>query len=335
MITRIHGATSTLAANPRGRHRKAKSHRAHRAHRAHAKRHNPKLTPEEKAAKLATRKAAALERLKKAQRALSKLSQAPARRKKAKKSMSAEKIAARRAAAATRAAKRSARSAKQAFRAEYGYNLKPLPAGAVSEGYVYRGKGGHMIVSDRLLRGKKSKPRYTLYKGASGKFGLHKNPAIGGVVFAGVPVIDMAIGSAATIAIGAISKKLITKFAPAVATSPVGDIAGELATAGVSALLYMKVLKKPMHKSIAQFAFIGAVFQILSKKLSPQIEDLVGKIPGLGGHYGSTHGIYFDPYTSTPAVGGAYLPTTAGTDIGGMYTNVDGLGLFNAPSIYG
>lgn len=232
------------------------------------------------------------------------------------------------------------REARAAFKKSHGYRKPKAHAGTLL-GYAYpfrktNKKGKRVLAGLAIGKGlsRKHKPRFSLYRTGKG-YTLFKNPAIGGVVVAGVPVIDMAIGSVATIAIGAISKKLITKFAPAVATSPVGDIAGELATAGVSALLYMKVLKNPMHKSIAQYAFIGAVFQILSKKLSPQIENLVGQIPGLGGHYGSTHGIYFDPYTSTPAVGGAYLPTTAGTDIGGMYTNVDGLGLFNAPSIYG
>ena len=196
---------------------------------------------------------------------------------------------------------------------------------------------GYVSGGQRLVKG--VKPKFSIYKAADGKIGLHKNPALGNLVVAGVPVVNMAIGSIAAIGIGMISEKLVKKFAPAVASSPVGDITGELATAGIAAYLHgSKFLKNPMHKSIAQFAFIGAVFQILSKKATSYIGPLVDKIPGLSGYEGYTGGVYFDPYTESPAVGGAYLSTES---MGGMYTSVDsgsavgGLGLFNAPSIYG
>jgi len=157
-------------------------------------------------------------------------------------------------------------------------------------------------------------------------------------VIAGVPVINMAIGSVAAIAIGMISQKVIAKYAPSVSSSPIGDITGELATAGIAAYLHgSKVLKNPMHKSIAQFAFIGAVFQILSKKASSVVGPLVDKIPGLSGHEGYTGGVYFDPYTGQGATGGLYMEAPT---VGGMYTDVNsgavsGLELFKAPSIYG
>lgn len=327
MITRIHGASSTLAANPRKKHRRVKRRNPAGAARV-------KKTPEE-------RKAAALARLRKAQQALSRLVSPAKKKPKKRKGLSETQIAARREKAAARATKRAGSAAKRAFRQEYGYSMKALPAGANALAYVYRGAKGGLISSPNLMRGKKRKPRFTIYKSASGSFGLHKNPAIGKLVIAGVPVVNMAIGSAATIFIGGVSKKLIAKFAPAVASSPIGDIAGELATAGIAAYLHgSKFLKNPMHKSIAQFAFIGAVFQILSKKATPFIEKGVDMIPGLSGYEGYTGGVYFDPYTESPAVGGAYLSADSG-DMAGIYTSVDsgsavgGLGLFNAPSIYG
>ena len=334
MITRIHGTSSTLAANPPRKHRRAKAARkrkngdakAPRVKKsqseliAAAKRRLAKLTggytaPKSKAQRAADRRAKGL---------------------KPRVRLTEEQIKTRREKAAQRAADKATKAAVKSFRQQYGYSLKALPEGATAQSYVYYNKGLKKFVSAGRLIPKK-KPRFTIYKSASGSLGLHKNPALGKIVVAGVPVINMAIGSVAAIAIGMISQKVIAKYAPSVASSPVGDIAGELATAGVSAFLYQsKYLKNPMHKSIAQFAFIGAVFQILSKKATSYVGPLVDKIPGLSGHEGYTGGVYTDFYTGQPAVGGLYMEAP----MGGMYTDVNtgavsGLELFKAPSIYG
>lgn len=353
MITRIHGASSTLAANPRKKHRRAKRRNpSHMRKNAEGKPPRPQKTQAEKiaAAKRALAKLTGgyTAPKSKAVRAAERRATNEARKAaglpplKRRVKLSAEQIAKRQAAAVARAAAKATKDAQKSFRQQYGYALKALPAGASATNYVYYNKGlKKFIPSTRLIP--KNKPKFTIYKTASGSYNLHRNPAIGKLVVAGVPVINMAIGSAATIFIGSVSKKLIAKFAPTVASSPIGDIAGELATAGVAAFVHgskMKVFSNPMYKSIAQFAFIGAVFQILSKKATPLIEKGVDMIPGLSGYEGYTGGVYFDPYTESPAVGGAYLSADSG-DMAGIYTSVDsgsavgGLGLFNAPSIYG
>jgi hypothetical protein len=322
-----------LAANPPRKHRRAKAARKNgdaKAPRvkktaaeqiAAAKRRLAKLTggftaPKSKAARAAARRAKGL---------------------KPRVKLTEEQIKLRRERAVARAATKATKAAQKSFRQQYGYALKTLPEGATAQSYAYYNKGLKKYVSANRLIPKK-KPRFTIYKSASGNLGLHKNPALGKIVVAGVPVINMAIGSVAAIAIGMISQKVIAKYAPSVASSPIGDIAGELATAGVSAFLYQsKYLKNPMHKSIAQFAFIGAVFQILSKKATAYVGPLVDKIPGLSGHEGYTGGVYFDPYTGQGATGGLYMEAPT---VGGMYTDVNsgavsGLELFKAPSIYG
>lgn len=336
MITRIHGATSTLAANPR---------------RKHHKRHNPKharrrRNPEKKP--FGSRARSQIEKLKaKLEKYEQILAAGPKKRPKkgepgyvARAYKARPKTAAQQAAAARRAA-------AKAFRESHGYRMPKEHEGQLL-GYAYpfkrinkKGKKvyGGLHIAQRLLTGKKNKPRLSLYKTSSG-YKLFKNP---GFMLAGVPVIDMAIGSAAAIAIGATAKGLIdnVKALEVVKTSPVGDIAGELVTAGVAFVLHDKVLKNPMHKSIAQYAFIGAVFQILSKKLSAPIEGLVKKIPGVAPAAGATagyssamSGVYFDPYTAAPAVGG-YVSAETGA-LSGMYTDVNAMGgLFSAPSIYG
>lgn len=329
MITRIHGASSTLAANPPRKHRRAKRHK----NPSHHKRRNAEAGTTKTAAR--TLEA----RLAKREREIAELKIAAAK----KAERAAKKGQGR--AKGPRTPKTIARAARKAMKGQLGFSLAPLPAGASLVNYVYPKKGkadkrGRKRVigytsSSKLVKG--IKPKFSIIKTNTGRLTLHKNPALGKIVVAGVPVVNMAIGSVAAIAIGMISQKVIAKYAPSVASSPIGDIAGELATAGVSAYLFnSKLLKNPMHKSIAQFAFIGAVFQILSKKATSYVGPLVDKIPGLSGHEGYTGGVYTDFYTGQPAVGGLYMEAP----MGGMYTDVNtgavsGLELFKAPSIYG
>lgn len=169
----------------------------------------------------------------------------------------------------------------------------------------------------------------------------HKARNPGGLVIAGVPVVEMAIGSVAAIGVGHLVDALVAKYAAGVKSSlgPAGDVLGEVATAGLAALAYKKLAKTQMHKDIAKYAFIGAVFQTISKLTEAPIKGAVDKLlPSVKGYQGGdTNGLYFDPYNAQAAVGGTYqhLPS-----VSGMYAQVDtgaaaGLGLFNAPSIYG
>lgn len=344
MITRIHGATSTLAANPRKKHHKRRNPRRHGYAR---RRRNPEDAP--KKAKRAFG-AAKLDKIARLEKTIADLRSAIAagpkkRPKKGEPGYKARVYKPSEKVLAARRARAALKAELDQFKEIHGYKRPKAHEGTLV-GYAYpftrtNKKGREVYAGLNFMQGFKrdKKPRGSLYRTRTG-YKLFKNP-LGGLVVAGVPVIEMAIGSAATIAIGAVSEKLLAKFAPAVATSPVGDIAGELATAGVAFVLHDKVLKNPMHKSIAQFAFVGAVFQILSKKASQPIKDAVAKIPGLGPAAGATagyssamSGVYFDPYTAAPAVGG-YVSAETGA-LSGMYTDVNAMGgLFSAPSIYG
>ena len=326
MITRIHGAGSTLAANPPRKLRRIKR-----------KRRNPETAKPKKARAKVGRTLA--ERLSAYQKKVEALTERAAK--------AAERAARKGKGRRGPGPKAAARKVRRMQKASLGYSVRALPEGAENLGYAYpmhgrKDKKGRMRYTQfgfSPTLTKKAKPKFTLYRQGNKTF-LQKNPAVGKLVIAGVPVINMAIGSAAAIAIGVVAEKLVARWAPSVASSPIGDITGELVTAGLAAYLHDgKMLRNPMHKSIAQFAFIGAVFQILSKKASDPIGNLVKQIPGLSGHEGYTGGVYFDPYTASQAVGGAYLP--ASSDMGGIYASVDqgtemgGLGLFKAPSIYG
>lgn len=346
MITRIHGATSTLAANPRKKHHKRRNPRRH----GHARRRrNPEDAPKKAKRAFGAAKLDKIARLEKTIADLrAAISAGPKKRPKkgepgyvARAYKPSEKVlAARRARAALKAE-------LDQFKEIHGYK-RPKSHEGTLVGYAYpftrtNKKGREVYAGMNIMQGfkVKQKPRASLYRTRTG-YKLFKNP-LGGLVVAGVPVIDMAIGSAAAIAIGATAKGLIdnVKALEAIKTSPVGDIAGELVTAAAAFVLHDKVLKNPMHKSIAQYAFIGAVFQILSKKLTSPIEGLVKKIPGVAPAAGATagyssamSGVYFDPYTAAPAVGG-YVSAETGA-LSGMYTDVNAMGgLFSAPSIYG
>ena len=313
MITRIHGATSTLAANP-----------AKKKHKAKAKGTKRKKTTTRVAA--SARRAAP--RKAKAKSTKKRVARAPARKvfavyRRAAKSKTGKSILPYRLA-------RNPRKKKAVEEV-----IVAAPAAEET-----KKKGGKRRTGPRS-------PIFAVYtagKGKNRKYMVRRNPRHHrrnpALMLAGVPVIEMAIGSAATIAISATAKGLIdnVKALEAVKTSPIGDIAGELVTAGVAWALHDKVLTNPMHKSIAQYAFVGAVFQILSKKLSDPIKGLVEKIPGvkgMGGYSSAMSGVYFDPYTAAPAVGG-YISADAGQHMAGIYTDVNAMsGLFDAPSIYG
>lgn len=287
MISRIHGAHSTLAANPRKKRRKAKNP-------SHARR-----------------------KRRNAEAAAAAPSSSHSRtRKKARKLF------------AFRAVTRKSKKTGKKYRS---YRLSKNPTYADARGRTY-------VTPPRASSGKSRKRRatkYGVFSTGRGKFSvrkLRKNPAL---MIAGVPVIEMAIGSAAAIGLGVAADVLVKKYAGNAIPAAIADITGELVTAGVAAFAYQK-LSNPMHRSIAQYAFIGAVFQIINKKTYTPIKNALSSVLPAGGYYhGGAGGVYFDPYTAEGAVGGAYLPAMSGEDMGGMYASVDGLGLFTAPSIYG
>lgn len=334
MITRIHGATSTLAANPRRKHHKRKNPHARR-------RRNPETVAAEKKKRTlrsAAEQIAALQekigkvedRAKRAQAAAEKRAARPGRRKAGPKAQAAK-------------ARRERRKALG-----ISYNMHELPAGAHALSYGYPMYAGLTPKGKKKIKGyefssklsPKTKPRYTLFKTKRGNTHMLKNP---GLVIAGVPVIEMAIGSVAAIAAGQALTIVANKYVGSSLPGFLGDkdkgIIGEALTAAVSAYLVAKGPKNPMVKEIAKYAFIGSVFQALSKLAHDPIQSALKSV-GLASDdktvKGMTSGVYFDPYTAAPAVGG-YITANGSLDVGGMYTDVsmNGLGLFHAPSIYG
>lgn len=332
-IKRLSGRYSTLVANPRKRG---------------AKRTAAQKKAADQIARLEKKLA---ETRKKAREAAAESAQkiADARKKARDKAEAKGRRVARSRAAAAR---RSAADARSAQRDRLGYSVKAIPADASLVGYVYPMRKPHTSKSGKttnrlvgyatrgsLMKGRK--PPFAIIK-QGGQVKLHKNPRRrrkyarrnAGLVIAGVPVIEMAIGSAATIAVGAVSEALITKYAGDKVPAFLQGIVGEIATAGIAAFAHGK-LKNPMHREIAKYAFIGAVFQIISKKASPMIEEGVKKVlpdgvQGVHGGYMPLNGLYLSADSGDFGVGGAYMQTN-----GSHSADLGGLGLFQGKSIYG
>lgn len=345
-IKRLSGRYSTLVANPRKRG--ATRTAAQKKAAEQIKKLEQKLADTRKKAREAA--AAAAEKLAESQRKAREKAEAKGRR-----------VGRSRAAAS----RRSAAATRKAQRERLGYSVKAIPADASLVGYAYPMRKPHTSKSGKttnrlvgyatrgsLMKGRK--PPFAIIK-QGGQVKLHKNPRRrrkyarrnAGLVIAGVPVVEMAIGSAATIAVGAVSEALIKKYAGDKVPAFLQGIVGEIATAGIAAFAHGK-LKNPMHREIAKYAFIGAVFQIISEKASPMIVDGINKaLPadaqatsksteatdsknGAGGGYMPLNGLYLSADSGDFGVGGAYMQTN-----GSHSADLGGLGLFQGKSIYG
>lgn len=283
----------------------------------------------------------------------------------------AREKAARKGARVARSRSRAAKSAgvaqRKAQKASLGYSVKPIPGDASLVGYAYpmrrpytnsKGKTTNRLVGyatrGSLMKGRK--PPFAIIK-QGGQVKLHKNPRRrkaarrnAGLVIAGVPVVEMAIGSAVTIAISSASEALVKKYAGDKVPESIQGILGEIATAGIAAFAHGK-LKNPMHREIAKYAFIGAVFQILSEKAGPMIVKGVNAVlpadaqatsksteaakdgepvKGVHGGYMPLNGLYLSADSGDFGVGGAYMQTN-----GSHSADLGGLGLFQGKSIYG
>ncbi len=364
MITRLNGRYSTLAANPAPRRRRATKRNPSALDKALAAQERAN----KRAQKLMDRIAELEQKAKdKAKRARDKTKTDSDRKKAAAARAKTRKTRLRRAETkrSTKALRKTVRAGRRTAASKTykvspagrkSYRMKKIPSGS-AVGYVYKmrkkvgvTKSGKPRYETKYLTRKTpggTKPPYAIVKDGN-TFKLHKNPGRrkrtmkrknAGLVVAGVPVIEMAIGSVGAIGVGALSEALIKKYAGTAVPAPLQDIVGEVATAAIAAFAHGK-LKNKMHKDIAQFAFIGAVFGLISKKANDPIVNAIQKaLPGeTGGSYfdPSMAGLYVDP-AGSGAVGGMYLnDQSAAPAMGASHAgHMSGMGLFEGRSIYG
>lgn len=296
MITRLHGASSTLVANPRRRRR------------------NPARTP-------------AL----KGRRTMSLASKVKAMHKRV-----AKKIPEGSHPVAYLFPSVGTRTNKKGVSKKYRTLSASRSVGVTKPKYTIVGSKGSkdLSVIANPRRRKHHNPRAMLPHFRARKPVRRKNPML---EIAGVPVIEMAAGSVGAIAAAAAINGLVDKYKDklpsAITQYPIVlNAVGPAAVAAVAAFAYKKT--SGSAKDVAKYAFIGSVFLVIDELIGGKVKELVG---------GKTGGIYIDPYSATPAVGGMYMSTSSNSGMGGMYLHANGtaqadmggLGLYQAKSIYG
>lgn len=247
-------------------------------------------------------------------------------------------------------------------------------------------KKGKVVKYRSLSASKKlgeTKPKFTLYSSGKGKervMGIVKNPkkrrkhhnpmpvqlarALAKrrahkhkrrnpmLEIAGVPVIEMAVGSVGAIAAAAAIQGFLDKqsfmanLPAAVKDYKLDKAIAPAAVAAVSAFAYKKM--SGTGKDIAKYAFIGSVFVAIQEVVGGKVKELVSGAAAPSASAAAAkpagsglHGIYVDPYGGKPAVGGMYMKAANGMN--GMYLHANGvaqadmggLGLYQAKSIYG
>lgn len=362
MITRLNGRYSTLAANPAPRRRRATKRNPSALEKALA----AQKRADARAQKLKDRIAELEQKAKdKARRDREKAKEARAKEK--RKTDRAKARATRLRRAATKRETKAARSTVRAQRRAAAsktytvsppgrkpYRMKKIPSGN-AVGYVYSmrkrvgtTKSGRPKYETKYITRKTpggTKPPFAIVKDGN-TFKLHKNPRRrknamkrknAGLVVAGVPVVEMAIGSVAAIGVGALSEALIKKYAGKSVPAQLQDIVGEIATAGIAAFAHGKV-KNKMAKDVIQYAFVGAVFSIINNLAREPIVNSIQKALPAGGTYfdpSAMSGLYMDPIGDGGAVGGLYLNDQTAAPAMGASHDMSGLGLFEGRSIYG
>lgn len=302
MITRLHGATSTLVANPRRKRRKAA-------------RSNPRK-PRSLASKVKSMHARVAKKIPAGAHPVAYLF--PGTGTKTTKSGKVKKFR-------TLTASRSVGVTKPKY---------------TVVGY---GKGKDLgIVANPRRRRKHHNPRalmphYRKHKSSRRR----KNPML---EIAGVPVVEMAIGSLGAIAAvaalaGVVESQIKPKLPQSLQNYRVDTLIAPAAVAAVSAFAYTKT--SGTAKDVAKYAFIGSVFIAINETIGAFISD---KVKDALGPAKAASGIYIDPYGGKPAVGGMYMQTSG---MHGMYMTAEGaaggyaqadmggLGLYQAKSIYG
>lgn len=202
---------------------------------------------------------------------------------------------------------------------------------------------GHEITNFRVGKAKRKTSSaikvgaiygYTNKKGKHG-YKLLRNP--GGMSFAGVPIIPVAMGALGAIVLAKVGKKLISKYLAG--KIPAGfDKFAPGAVVLASAFLVDKYVKHAQAKEAAKYAAIAAIFMLVEAGAEAAIDTVIDKaLSGMG-----VGGTYFDPFTNQQAgVGGMFAnlgyPESAPAlpSMGGYDDLGSDLGLFRSQSIYG
>jgi hypothetical protein len=153
-----------------------------------------------------------------------------------------------------------------------------------------------------------------------------RNPAIGGIDFGGVNLVNVGVGSVATIALGAIGEAVFNKYlAKNIENETLRAMAPNLIVAGAAWAAH-KYVKNQMVKDVAKVTIALSVFKAINDSFGKQITEGVQKIlPATSGTYTPVSGNY------ALSGGGMYIDTTTG----GSYATSGPTGIFPSANLYG
>lgn len=133
-----------------------------------------------------------------------------------------------------------------------------------------------------------------------------RNPAIGGIDFGGVNLVNVGVGSLATIALGSIGQAVFDKYlSNTIQNETLRKVTPNLLVAG-AAFLAHKYMKNQMVKDVAKVTIALSVFKAIDDSVGTQVKEGVQKLlPGSSGAYVPVSGNY-------ALSGGMYIDTTTG-----------------------
>lgn len=155
-------------------------------------------------------------------------------------------------------------------------------------------------------RKKRANPKHRKHRNPISHRRKRRNPSIGGVDFGGVNLVNVGVGSLATIALGSIGQAVFDKYlSNTIQNETLRKVTPNLLVAG-AAFLAHKYMKNQMVKDVAKVTIALSVFKAIDDSVGGQIKEGVQKLlPGSSGAYTPVSGNY-------ALSGGMYIDTTTG-----------------------
>lgn len=177
--------------------------------------------------------------------------------------------------------------------------------GAKRHGAKRRRSLSALMANPRHKRKKHANPRRKHRNPISHKR-RKRNPAIGGIDFGGVNLVNVGVGSLATIALGSIGQAVFDKYlSNTIQNETLRKVTPNLIVAG-AAFLAHKYMKNQMVKDVAKVTIALSIFKAIDDSVGAQVKEGVQKLlPGSSGAYTPVSGNY-------ALSGGMYIDTTTG-----------------------
>ena len=146
-----------------------------------------------------------------------------------------------------------------------------------------------------------------------------RNPAIGGIDFGGVNLVNVGVGSVAAIALGAVGEAVFKKYLSSyIQNDTLAKMAPNLIVAGAAWAAH-KYVKNSMVKEVAKVTIALSIFKAINDSVGQSITDSVSKmLPGTSGaytlvptsgNYALSGGMYIDTTTSGGHSTGSLFPS--------------------------